>query len=138
MRQIVVDASCLTAMLLNEHVPSSMEQLFESLIDIDVVVPSLWFWEIANSTLMAARRAKRDVNEVLDQLADMRRLSVTPDDDAVQQAWESTMSLAAAHHLTVYDASYLEVALRRQLPLATLDRPLARAARAVGIEVIGD
>lgn len=48
-----------------------------------------------------------------------------------------TLTIAMAHNLTIYDAAYLELAIRRSLPLATLDRKLARAARAEGVEVIG-
>ncbi|HVB15439.1 MAG TPA: type II toxin-antitoxin system VapC family toxin, partial [Stellaceae bacterium] len=48
------------------------------------------------------------------------------------------IALARKHRLTVYDAAYLELALRRALPLATLDMPLAHAARAEGVPLVGE
>lgn len=134
---IVVDASCLTAMLLNEEVPPNMEQFLNSLSDVEIVVPSLWFWEVANSSVMAARRARKPSQEIMNQLADMRHLDLTQDGESILLAWTVTAALAIQHRLSVYDAAYLELAVRRSLPLATLDSALARAARAAGVEVFG-
>jgi len=133
----VVDASCLSAMLLNEDVPVSVRQFLETLSDAEVVVPALWFWEVANSSHMAARRARTELREVFDQLSDLRDLNIVVDDESVARAWTTSIALADQHRLTVYDAAYLELAIRRSLPLATLDKALARAARAEGTELIG-
>ena len=134
---IVVDASCLTAMLLNEEVPPNVEQFLNSLSDVEIVVPSLWFWEVANSSVMAARRARKPSQEIMNQLADMRHLDLTQDGESILLAWTVTAALAIQHRHSVYDAAYLELAVRRSLPLATLDSALARAARAAGVEVFG-
>ena len=59
------------------------------------------------------------------------------DDETTSRAWTTTAELAAEHGLTVYDAVYLELALRRRLPLASLDVELVRAARSAGLETLG-
>jgi predicted nucleic acid-binding protein len=99
-------------------------------------VPPLWRWEVANGLLLGTRRgrmteAKREASIDLLQAMAVR---IDPDCDA--HAWSDTVRLAEKHALTAYDASYLELALRRRLPLATLDAALARAARAEGVALV--
>ena len=55
------------------------------------------------------------------------------DDETNTRAWGDTLALARGHKLSAYDAAYLELAIRRRLPLATLDDPLKAAAAAVGV-----
>jgi predicted nucleic acid-binding protein len=59
------------------------------------------------------------------------------DAEADRQAWSAALSLADRHGLTVYDAAYLEIASRRKIPLATLDRQLREAATSDGIQLLG-
>ena len=67
----------------------------------------------------------------------LRDLPITLDGDTAERAWDTTAGLAERFKLTVYDAAYLELARRRQLPLASLDRDLRDAAAAAGVEVLG-
>jgi predicted nucleic acid-binding protein len=124
-------------MLFNEDVPPVVADLLASLHTLEIVIPALWYWETANSALLAIRRARLKHQDAIDQLRDIRRLRITVDGGAMHHAFDTTVELAARHGLTVYDAAYLELAVRRDLPLATLDDPLAEAARAEGVEVIG-
>lgn len=64
-------------------------------------------------------------------------LPVTLDIETAEQAWTSTIRLAERHRLTVYDAAYLELAHRRELPLATLDEELSRAGKALRTTILG-
>ena len=66
-------------------------------------------------------------------LAILGVLPIAVDDETISRAWADTMSLARAQNLSAYDAAYLELAIRRGLPLATLDDALETAARAVGV-----
>jgi predicted nucleic acid-binding protein len=58
------------------------------------------------------------------------------DGDTASRAWTDTLLLARAERLTLYDAAYLELAIRRDVELATLDRELRRAARKMGVAVV--
>ena len=68
----------------------------------------------------------------------LRLTPISIDPETGSQAWSSSLQLADRFRLTLYDAAYLELANRRSLPLASLDGPLCRAARDLGIPVIGD
>ena len=70
-------------------------------------------------------------------LALVGRLRVSVDEGGLQRAFDDVLPLAMQYALSIYDAAYLELALRTKAPLATLDAGLARAARAAGVEVIG-
>ena len=70
-------------------------------------------------------------------LADLALLPISLDPETGRQAWSATVRLAARHKLTVYDAAYLELAQRRGLPLATLDKELRRSAKAEGVVLLG-
>jgi predicted nucleic acid-binding protein len=62
---------------------------------------------------------------------------ITTDAETEKQAWGATLQMASRNRLTVYDAAYLELAKRRDLPLATLDEDLRTAARAEGVGLLG-
>ena len=64
-------------------------------------------------------------------------MPVRVDPDTDRQAWGATAQLAARQRLTLYDAAYLELARRRGLPLATLDRELRTAASDEEVALLG-
>jgi predicted nucleic acid-binding protein len=70
-------------------------------------------------------------------LADLGLLPIRLDPETDRQAWGRTAQLASRHRLTLYDAAYLELAQRRGLPLATLDRELRTAALTEGMSLLG-
>lgn len=100
------------------------------------VAPSFWPVEIANSLLVAERRTRITSEARLAALADFAVLAVELDHETSRHAWNRTSGLAARHGLGAYDAAYLEVAQRRSLALATLDKALRRAADHEGVEVL--
>lgn len=96
-------------------------------------VPAIWWFEVRNVLLINERRRRltdRDTTIFLGALSGMNiEVDPVPGKDAV-------IALARGHRLTVYDASYLEVAVRRNLPLATLDKKLAAAAKSEGVNLL--
>ena len=68
-------------------------------------------------------------------LLELQKLPITIEAD-VRETIAATVAVSDRFGLTVYDAAYLEIALRRELPLATLDKELADAARAAGVSVL--
>ena len=99
----------------------------------EVFVPALWHLEIGNTMLVAQKRKRIDqvgINRFLHLLQSYR---IIVDSETVAQAWGRTLDLAAQYQLSTYDAAYLELALRRRLPLATLDVALANAADHAGV-----
>ena len=72
-----------------------------------------------------------------DALRQLAALQLFSDDQTLSRAWGSTLDLADRFRLTLYDACYLELAQRRELPLATLDRDMRSAGRELGLDLLG-
>lgn len=87
---------------------------------------------------MAERRGRLDIMRRHQLAGFLRDLPVNLDQETADQAWTATMRLSERHRLTLYDAAYLELAQRLQLPLATLDQELRAAANALGIPLLGN
>jgi predicted nucleic acid-binding protein len=130
----VLDASVVHDWALGERHPTA-GAIRDRLNTDSALATSLWWFEVRNGLIMAERR-RRSSEEY--SAAFLRRLLQFPVtiDHTPNEA--TVMALARRHRLTVYDASYLELALREALPLATLDGSLATAARQEGVEVLGD
>ena len=101
-----------------------------------MVVPSLWFLEIANSLIVLERRRKLTREERRIALATLSKLNLIVDEESRHAAFSTTSELAEKYELSVYDASYLELAIRRKLPLASRDTSLNAAAKKVGVKVL--
>jgi predicted nucleic acid-binding protein len=101
------------------------------------VVPSLFALEIAN--VISKIESKCIVTEADSQryIALLERLNIITDQATAAHALSETLNLARRYKLSAYDASYLELALRAGLPLATLDTDLAKAATTAGVSIFG-
>lgn len=120
----------------DEQSPPAMAVL-DRVIDTGASAPLLWPPEALNGLLVAERRGRVGAERRAEMAAFLRDLLVFLDGETAAQAWEGTATLAGRFGLTAYDASYLELARRRRLPLASLDRKLRAAATATGVEVLG-
>jgi predicted nucleic acid-binding protein len=112
-------------------------RLLEDVQDGSVVhVASLWPLEVANSLVVAVRRRAMTEQERRTALLFLSRLSFVIDSEASALAWTTVSDLAMLYGLSVYDAVYLELAMRKQLPLASRDGPLRSAASRAGVELL--
>ena len=96
-------------------------------------VPSLWHLELGNVLLGAKRRNRIDQAGIEAFLSQLAVYDIAVDDQTTERAWQKTLDLAMQYGLSTYDAAYLELALRRGVPLATLDSALIAAARTCGV-----
>ena len=134
---LVLDSSATLAWIYDDEATDAIRAVFDQVAERGAVVPALWRLEVANSLTVAARRNRIDMELRRAALADLALLDITVDQHTDNQAWSETLHLADQFRLTVYDAAYLELAQRRKLPLATLDRELRAAAQAIGTETLG-
>lgn len=134
---LILDTSVTIAWLYAERVTFAVEDVFTRLEVSEAWVPSLWRLEVANVLLIGIRRKRHNTIFRDAALTDLAQLPIRVDLDTDHFAWDTTVRLADQHGLTLYDAAYLEVALRRKLPLATLDCELCKAAEAEGVELLG-
>ncbi len=134
---LVLDSSITLAWAYSDEMTEPVMQIFELLTQGGAWVPALWRLEVANVLEMGVRRKRHDKNFRDATLADLAQLPIQADPQTDQQAWSATLRLAERHQLTLYDAAYLELALRRSLPLATLDEDLREAAGKEKVRVLG-
>ena len=122
------------AWVLPNQASSEAEALLERIeVGAEAIVPSLWFLEVANGLLVAQRRKRVTAPERMLALKRLSTLALTVDEDNARDVFGRTSTLAEQFGLSVYDAAYLELALRRNLPLGTRDRALRSAAQRSGL-----
>lgn len=134
--KLVIDSSITLAWLFEDERSSLSEAVLQRVTENGAVVPTLWRLEIANALQMALRRQRIDVAFRDASLADLSALKVDIDAHTGRHAWGRTLELSERHRLTLYDAAYLELALRVQLPLATLNNELRAAAVSLDLAVL--
>jgi predicted nucleic acid-binding protein len=134
---LVLDSSVALAFAYSEETTDAVKQVFDLLSQSGAWVPSLWRLEVANVLEMGVRRGRHDKAFRDATLADLAQMPIQLDGETDRQAWGKTLSLAERHQLTLYDAAYLELAMRRNLPLATLDKDLRGAARTEKLSLLG-
>jgi predicted nucleic acid-binding protein len=133
---LVLDASVALSWLLpDEHHARSLT-IRKLVLDDGATATMFWRYEVANGLLMAARRKRYDVQRIAADLRTLALLPVSMDEATWACAWAQSITIAQTHKLTAYDAAYLELALRSNLPLATFDAALAKAARAAGAKLV--
>lgn len=133
----VADCSVAMAWVLKDEATPATDQILDLLgIGATAYVPSLWRWEISNVLLCAERRKRVTKAEAHAHLAHLNALPIEFDETCQTQAWNTTHTLAQRHKLTSYDAAYLELAVRRGLPLASLDTALRAAAKSEKVAVL--
>jgi predicted nucleic acid-binding protein len=134
---LVLDSSVALAWVYADETNDAVLHLFDTIRLHGAWVPGLWRWEIANVLQLNVRRGRHSVDFRDDALAALALVPATVDAEADRQAWSAAIHLAERNRLTVYDAAYLEIASRRKIALATLDRELRAAATSEGIELLG-
>jgi predicted nucleic acid-binding protein len=133
---VVVDCSVAVSWCFEDEASPQGDALLERLQDRGAVVPALWHLEIGNVLIQAERRGRITPADLAARIELLRKLPLDTDEETVNRALAEILSLARAQRLTTYDATYLELAACRGLPLATKDRELQDAARQLGVEVI--
>ena len=133
---IVVDASASLGWSFKDQQTPELLDLTERVVEHGAVVPQLWPVEVAHVVLRARRRGQISPEECRAIISGLSSLNIEIDEESAAQVWVATIGLADKHNLSVYDATYLELAVRKQLPLATLDDKLIAAARAEGLAVL--
>ncbi|HEY2620215.1 MAG TPA: type II toxin-antitoxin system VapC family toxin [Acetobacteraceae bacterium] len=132
----MLDASVTLAAVLQESNAAAAIDLLDRVAADRAAVPGHWHLEVGNALLMAERRRGILPSQRAAYVHDLLTLPIEVDLETSARAWRETASLAERHRLTLYDAAYLELGLRRGLPLATFDAALRRAASAAGLQLL--
>lgn len=131
--RLVVDSSIALAWCFADENDTYADAIAALFPQIEVVVPSLWHLEIGNALMVGERRGRNTQADTVQWTSFLRSLPVVIDAETMTRAWSDTLSIARSQNLSAYDASYLELALRLGLPMATLDSKLKAAATTAGV-----
>jgi predicted nucleic acid-binding protein len=135
LQEFILDGSITVAWFFEDESDAYADAVQDSLASARAVVPAIWHLEVANAVLVGERKKRTTAAKISQFLTLLSALPVAVDGQTTSRAWSDTLMLARTYQLSAYDASYLELAQRRGLPLATLDGPLKRAANAVGVAI---
>jgi predicted nucleic acid-binding protein len=133
MTPFVLDCSVTMAWIFPDEATRETDALRESLTGKMAIVPSLWPLEVGNILCVASRRGRIDREDWIRIQKDLGELPIEIDGETHRRVWGAILPIAAHHSISVYDASYLELAIRLNLPLATLDKDLRKAGRKADI-----
>jgi predicted nucleic acid-binding protein len=137
MTLFVLDASVALAIIFEDEISAYADAVAVILKQDQAVVPLVWPLEIANALLTAVRRGRIPEADAPLLIGIFDRLRIEIDSGiALANLAQTTFSLGIAHRVSAYDATYLELAIRRGLPLATQDERLARAAANAGVVIL--
>ena len=138
---LVLDSSMTLAWQFKRVDPAEIllaEKALKELPSFQAIVPALWYSEIANSLLRGERQGAISATQTRYFLDELSQAEIVADEISPRARQVAVVDLARRYGLTAYDATYLELAMRRVATLATFDRKLADAARVAGLRVFGD
>jgi len=132
----VIDCSVAVTWCFEDEATPASDGLLDRLGDEPAAAPAIWPLELGNVLAMAERRGRIDAAQLAEFVALLRDLPVAIDEETPQRALDEVLALARAEGLTTYDATYLELAMRLGVPLATQDKALRKAAEKLGTPVL--
>src|ERR1039458_977198 len=137
MGPFVLDASLTLSWCFEDEATAYSQSVLVTLRSSYAIVPALWPFEVANSLAIAKRRQRITREQIAAFLDTLRSLPVHIERREPLWLLQAILPLAREHQLSGYDATYLELAKRERMSLATLDRDLTNAARTVGVPILG-
>ncbi len=135
MSAFVVDNSVVISWFFKDEINAYSRAICRRLETEQVLVPAIWPLEFSNVLLMAERRKRLTAAEVSQILTILKSTPILVEQEPPERAWTEILALARSQGLTTYDASYLDLAMRMGLPLATLDKSLKKAANKVKVPI---
>lgn len=129
----MIDASTALAWCFPDEASEYADAVLMALEGKTILVPSVWSLEIANAVLVGERKKRLRQPEVQRFITLLESLSLVPDTQSAGRHVNNVLPLAREYNLSAYDAAYLELAIRYDAPLATLDGKLQRAAQQAGV-----
>ena len=136
MKSFVLDASVALAWFFEDESSPAADRVLDLLAVSEAVVPVIWPVEVGHALLAGERRKRIKPAETVRALDQLRSLNIRVEDAYSLLEVDRLVDLARCERLSVYDATYLSLAMREGLPLATLDPELERAAETSGVRLL--
>ena len=129
----ILDTSVTLAWCFADEATPTTDHLLERLSSEKAFVPSIWSLEVSNVLLMAEKKKRIQYADIIQFVTLLQTLPIEIDDVANEKCFHEILGLAYTQKLTTYDTTYLELAMRKGLPLASRDKDLCAAAKKLGI-----
>jgi predicted nucleic acid-binding protein len=126
--RFVIDNSVVMSWCFEDEGNNYAEAVLESLETREALVPAIWPLEVGNVLLVAERKKRLNYSSSVRFLGLLGGLPISVEQEPPDRMLKEILSLAREHKLSTYDASYLDLAMRLDLPLSTLDTSLLKAA----------
>jgi predicted nucleic acid-binding protein len=136
MARFVLDNSIVMAWCFEDESSAMADAVLEQLQTKLAIVPAIWPLEVGNALLVAERRGRLSEADSAHFLTMLSALPIQSEIETRQRAMSDILFLAREHKLSSYDASYLDLAMREGVPLATLDKGLKRAANQCHVSLV--
>ncbi len=134
---LVLAASVTLAWVFEDEAQPYTDAVLDALAEVEALVPAIWPLEVGNALLVAQRGGRLNQAATVQFLALLWELPITVESERPEQMLGEILALAREQRLSTYDATYLHLAMRRGLPLATADEALRRAATRAGSQIYG-
>jgi predicted nucleic acid-binding protein len=135
---LIMDATVTLAWAFEDESNPYTDAVLESLADGQACVPAIWPLEVGNALLVAERRGRITQAATVQFLALLGQLPIMVETERPERMLGEILALAREHGLSTYDATYLYLAMRRGLPLATMNELLRQAASKAGVPLFGE
>lgn len=135
--RFVVDNSVVMAWCFEDETSDYTDTVLDCLEESEAVVPAIWPLEVGNVLLVAERKGRLAKSVVVRFLELIGSLPIQVEHESPERMLTDIMTHARDLRLSTYDASYLDLAMRLGLPIATQDKSLMKAARKCGVALFG-
>ena len=132
----VLDNSIVMSWCFQDEANQYADTVLNTLSEITALVPSIWPLELINALLVAERRMCISEADSVRFTTLLSQLPIVVEHESPEQVIKDVLALARVKKLSSYDASYLNLAMRKGIPLATLDKRLKQAAVAANVEIL--
>ncbi len=138
MSQFVLDNTVTMAWCFTEEATEFSETVLSRLSNLSdsAIVPGLWLYEVVNVAELAVRKGRMTEEKATAFLESLTDLPIEIENPTQKQMFVSVRALVRNYKLSAYDASYLDLAIRRKLPIAVFDNALRKAARLAGVNLV--
>ncbi len=136
MSAVLIDSSIALTWCFEDEASPETDVLFERVRDDGAIVPGLWHPELSNVLLQAEKRGRISTGDVATRLDLIAELPISIDQETTARAWHEILTLARTEGLTTYDATYLELAVRRALPLLIMNLPRQQSGWALSFILV--
>lgn len=133
----VLDCSLAVAWCFSDEATARTTKLLKRMEHEAALIPAWWYLELTNVLVLAEKKGRIDADQVAEFIALVESFQLEVDEQAPRRAFQHLLPLCRAGQLTSHDAVYLDLAMRRQLPVASLDESLRKAAKKHGVKLLG-